>query len=253
MNAKVIGNGAVVVAICAAITLPMIVRHSADDEARARDETLRKQKEAIEELSAANANRKKEVVARNAGALTDEQLKELLRLRAEASALRRETNNLSRLNAESDAKHTGPGGERKLTAEEQAERARELSSELLEAAKNIMAALPEAERRDREGARPDLALNFNGMREYFPTVNGKRMPGLYTFNFIRAGGPKPGDNLILLETGTHETADGKIARTFAFADGRAEEVVAPDRENVDDYFTAWVKENWGTAGNPPEQ
>jgi len=253
MKANVIGNGAVVIALCAAITLPMIIWHRADDEARVRDEALGKQKEAIEALTVANTRRKQELAAGNADALTDEQMRELLRLRAEAGALRRETSHPARSATGGDAPQTESAARRKLTPEEQAERARELSSELLEAAKNIMAALPEAERHYRARAQPDLMLSFNGLREYFPIVNGKRMPGLYTFNFIRAGGPGPGDNLVLLETGSHETADGKVARTFAFTDGHAEEVVAPERENADAFFLAWTRENWGTAGDPPSE
>jgi prepilin-type processing-associated H-X9-DG protein len=252
MKANVIGNGAVVIALCAAITLPMVIWHRADDEARVRDEALGKQKEAIEALTVANAKRKQELAAGDANALTDEQMRELLRLRAEAGALRRETSHPARLATGGDASQAESAARRKLTPEEQAERARELSADLLDAAKRIVAALPEADRRFREKQGTGPPPDFPDLRNYFPTVNGKRMPGLYTFNFIRMGGPKPGDNLILTEGG-HETADGKIARTFAFADGHAEEVVAPDRENVDDYFTAWVKENWGTAEGSPGQ
>ena len=92
------------------------------------------------------------------------------------------------------------------------------------------------------------------MRDYFPKVNGKRMPGsIFLWIHSRMGGPKPGDNLILIELNTHETADGKLARTYAFADGHAEEVVASDRESADDYFKSWVKENWGTDWRPAER
>jgi prepilin-type processing-associated H-X9-DG protein len=242
MKANVIGNGVVIVAICAAIALPLMASRNAATEAQAKDDLLRKQKEAIEGLTAVNANQKKQLAGKNAGGLTDEQLKELLRLRAEAGALRKATNNLDKFETASDVK---------LTTEQQAERAQQLSAELLDAARRLVAGLPEAERRfwEKKGFQPD----FPDLRDYFPKVNGKRMPGAYTFGFIRMGGPKPGDNLVLLELNTHETADGKLARTYAFADGHAEEVVAPDRDNVDSYFTAWVKENWGAASNPPEQ
>ena len=139
MKANVIGNGTVVVALCVAITLPLAVRHNADAEARARAETLRQQKEAIGDLSAANAKRKATIAGQNAGGLTDEQVRELLRLRAVAGALRRETNNPGRLGAPDAAK---------LTPEEQAQRAQELSGgELLDAAKRLVAELPGAERR----------------------------------------------------------------------------------------------------------
>lgn len=240
MKANVIGNCVLVVAVCVGIAAPLAAWRNAQAAAQKKDELLRTQEVAITELSAANANRKKEIRKTTANALTDEQLKELLRLRAQASALRRETNNLDRLEAKA-----------KLTPEEQAERAQELSAELLDAARRIVAELPEAERhfREKQGAGPEL--NFSELRSYFPTVNGKRMPGLYTFGFIRDGGPKPGDNLLLVERGTHKTADGKVALTFAFTNGRAEEVVAPDSDDVDKYFRTWVRENWGTAGDPP--
>ena len=116
MKAKVIGNCMVVVAICVGIALPLAAWHNADAQAQARDESLRKQKKAIEELSTANANRRKEIPGRNADSLTNKQLNELLGLRAAARALRRETNYLGRAGAGSGATQIGLEAGRNLYA-----------------------------------------------------------------------------------------------------------------------------------------
>ena len=172
MKANVIGNGAVVVALCAAIGLPLLVWRHVDNEARARDEALRKQKETIEALTTANAKRKQELAAGNADALTDEQMRELLRLRAEAGALRKETNNLARSGAANTAK---------LTPEEQAQRAQELSGELLEAARRIVAELPEVERRFRERTGSRLAAEFSRFERIFSNRERKTHAGIIYF------------------------------------------------------------------------
>ena len=179
MKAHVIGNGIVIVAICAAIALPLTAWRNAEAQAQAKDHLLRQQKEAIDELTAANADQKKELAGKNTGAWTDEQLKELLRLRAEAGTLRKATNNSDKFEATNDAQPT---------IEERADRAQRFSSELLDAARRIVAGLPEAERRYREKTGVTWPLNISDLRDYFPMANGKPMPGLYTFEFIRGRG-----------------------------------------------------------------
>src|SRR5271170_5406920 len=124
MKANVIANCAVVVALAVGIAVPLVVWSNARAETQAKNEPLRRQKVAIEEILKANADQKKDIATGNTAALTDEQLKELLRLRAEATALRRESGNLGQPHAGTE-----------LTAEEQALRTEELSRELLDAAR----------------------------------------------------------------------------------------------------------------------
>ena len=238
MKATVIGNCLVIVAICLGIAAPLAVWRNAQAEAQAKDNLLRNQKEAIKEFSAANAIRKKETVARSADALTDEQLNELLRLRAEVSALRRETNNLGRL-----------GVETKLTPEEQAERAQEFSAELLDAARKILAALPDAQERFAAEHGGEAAKYFSDLRKYFPAIDGHRMPGLYSFAFAREEGPKPGDSLIL-ESGTHDSTNSQKARIYAFSDGRVLELDAPASQDADNFFESWEKQQLNSSRSP---
>jgi hypothetical protein len=188
MKLGILGNSAVVLLIAAGLAAPLITRSYVENQSRQGEGTLLRQTRELEQLTAENARLSNDA-ARAAGAsLSNEQMAELLKLRAEAGGLRRETNNLGRLGAANAAK---------LTPEERAQRAQELSGELLDAARRIVAELPEAVRRFREEQGTVTPLDFPELRSDFPKVNGKRMTGLYTFGFIRAGGPKPGDNLVL--------------------------------------------------------
>ena len=119
----------------------------------------------------------------------------------------------------------------------EAERNGQLAIETVQAMNNIVAALPAALQKfanDHNGRRP---TSFSELRNYFPISEGRRMPGLYTFEFIRDEGPQPGDALILREAGVRRRS-GTSSRVYAFGDGRVVE-----RTLNDDGFEAWEKQH----------
>jgi hypothetical protein len=239
MKANAITNCVVAAAICVSVAAPLMAWRSSEEAAQARDESLRKQKLEIDTLTTANASRKQELAAKNAGALTDEQMRELLRLRAEAGALRKQTNDLERWqaqNARLGAADESPPAERDAFA-------RQLSGELSNAAKNIVAELPAAQRKFAEEHQGASAKQLSELRKYFPNANGRRMPGLYSFDFVRDEGPQPGDTLILGESGEHPTPGGPPGKFYAFSDGQVVEVKAPTVEDAYKFFEEWEKEH----------
>src|SRR5262245_40159269 len=128
-------------------------------------------------------------------AMSSSDLAELLRLRGEVSRLREQTNALQKLQVENrqlaDRLTNRPPAYASMS---ETELKTQLSTETLQAMKNILAALPAALQSfadHRSGERPS---NLAALRDYFPT-NGGRLPGLYTFEFARDEGPLPGDAL----------------------------------------------------------
>src|SRR5882672_6845504 len=75
------------------------------------------------------------------------------------------------------------------------------------------------------------ASDFVELRNYL-TRDGHRLTGVYTFEFVREQGPRPGDALILREI-SPRSKDGKNVRVYGFADGRAVEMSFHDEEQYD--------------------
>ncbi len=171
------------------------------------------------------------------------QLTELLGLRNEIARLRGESHEIQMLREENRRLQAGqPDTAGHLPGEQtSAQMEAQLSAQTVEAMRNICRELPAALERFAAG-HANQAPSFSDLRDYFPAVNGRRMPGLYTFNFVRENGPQPGDTLILSEESSRTRADGKEARVYGFSDGTAVEVVL---EN----FESWEKQHLTSA--PP--
>ena len=60
------------------------------------------------------------------------------------------------------------------------------------------------------------------------------MAGLYEFEFLRGGGPKPGDALLLRAAPASRSWPGPAVRIYGFSDGRVLEV-----SSEDDHFDDW--------------
>jgi hypothetical protein len=172
-------------------------------------------------------------------ALPDEQMRDLLRLRAEAAALRRQTNESAGLalkNSRPDSQPPRPDDPASPQSED--ELAAELSTDTLEAMKGVLQELPGVVERfaqDHSGKAPE---QFSELRKYFPKVDGARMPGLYTFQFVREEGPKPGDTLILKEQ-SFRSRDDKAWRIYGFSDGKMVELSVPDGDETQRNFARW--------------
>jgi len=221
---------ALTVLVLLAVALPVTILRLTQLKAHSVRESLTSLANEIHQLEVENG--------RLSGMLRDfdrlqsgnEEERELLRLRNEVSQLREQTNtmanrHLGRIQQESGV---GPGPRHET----------ELSAQTLEAMQNICRELPLAmERFARDHTNQPSSLSE--LRKYFPLIDGRRMAGLYTFDFVREEGPRAEDLLILGEQGTRETADGKRARVYGFRDGNAVEV----RREEDD-FEIWEKEHF---------
>ena len=243
-------NGAfkwcVVAAIAAAgVALPLWLWQRTAAEFRETNESLLEQGRQLAQATAENLRLSNLVSHAGTPALSAAELQELLRLRGAVSRLRAQTNALPRLLEENllfqSRPTNAPGAIAPLSTEE---RDRALAAELLTAMKNVLAGLPQAMQKfaaDHGGRAP---TSFSELRNYFPDVAGRRMPGLFTFEFVRDEGPRPGDALVLRESGTHRGLLGNPARVYAFSDGT---VVEASPANGD--FDAWETQH---HLSPPE-
>lgn len=228
------------VIVVAAIAMPLAAWRHSRSALLEQDQQL--QRQGLEIAAVAREQRRTSNSALPGALLDEEQLRELLRLRAEAAALRRQTNEPAPANAQPGFGSAGAGeAESGRSAEE---RAAALRSETLEAMKGLLPAVPEAlERFAREHGgnkpRPD---QFSQLRKYFPKVEGARMPGLYTFQFVREEGPKPGDSLILKEQSWRSHL-GNAVKVYGFSNGEAIEVTFPDDGRAQQNFAAWESQH----------
>ena len=239
---------AVIILVAAGIAAPIWTWHSARRADRARAEALRQQDEQLARLTADNKRLSNEVSRTQDRALTDGQLAELLRLRAEAGALLRQTNSIQRLQDQNRQLQIGANLGGKWMPPEKGGFDGEVLAEMTGAARQIIAELPGAQQRFASEHGGETAKDFTELRKYFPTVDGRRLPGLYSFQFVRDEGPQPGDRLILCELGSHPTPEGKRAMLHVFSDGRVVEVKQANGDDADgDFIIAWQKQHMNSA------
>jgi len=206
---------------------------------REKNAALRLQTDRLAELTAEN-QRLSNLVVLAKPPFSDEQFRELLRLRGEVAMLRQQTNAIPQLRKENRRLAA-----RLATAQNQqvhttqAELDEQLSEETFEAMRNICLGLRTALQRfadDHTNQAPDSLVQLGN---YFP-ASGQPVVGLYSLQFLPEKLPvaAPDGALILRESGWHRKPDGKWARFYAYGDGRIVEA-APDDEN----FDAWEKKH----------
>jgi hypothetical protein len=216
----------------ASVVSPIFVWRHTRAELRHLNESLQWQ---TKEIAAARTN---QFANKNASparwALPDGDLREMMRLRAEAAALRRQTNESSAaVNKHRDSERSLADGQASSQSEE--EMAAEISSETLEAMRGVLQALPEASQRYAQEHKGKAPQEFSELRKYFPQIDGRRMPGLYTFQFVREEGPKAGDVLILKEQ-SFRSHGGFVSRMYGFNNGEATEVTVSDERAQRNFF-----------------
>jgi hypothetical protein len=179
-------------------------------------------------------------VAARAVALSSEELSELLRLRAEIGLLREQTNLIEQLKQENAQRNS----EQQIqAAKSQSQLAEELSADTVACMEAVLKELPSACARfatDHEGKAPSA---FHELRIYF-TRDGHPLTGIFSFEFVREAGPKPGDTLILREVSSH-FRDGKAVRVYGFADGTAKEMIFSDQEQEGREQIRWERAQLG--------
>jgi len=239
MTTTTLKVGFVIAIVIASVATPLVIQLHTQVKFHETNQALRRQANRLAQLTTEN-KRLLNLVAQSKATLSDEQLRELLRLRNEVGQLRTQTNVIQKLQEENRQLYAGV-----VTAQNQeaqmspAERDEALSGEIIEAMKNISRELRPAMQRFANDPTNQALTDFSKLRNYFPTSGGNRMTGLFTFGFVRHNGPMSGDTLILSENGARTKPDEKLARVYAFSDGRVVEVTGPD----EDYFEAWEKEH----------
>jgi hypothetical protein len=222
---------------------PWLIRHSAQVEWRERDESLRQQARQLSQL-AAETERLSNLVAQPQPPrpLSQEQLRELLRLRNEITWLRQQTNLAHQLQEENRQSLAGATGaqnqQTQLSPEALAE---QLSSETTEAMKNLLAALQPALRKFAMEHSNRVPGELLEPRDYFPSSEGPKLL-LHSFQFVPGAQlmGAPAGALVLREATLHGRPNGKWARVYGFADGSVIEVTDDD---VGEDFDAWEKQH----------
>jgi hypothetical protein len=126
-----------------------------------------------------------------------------------------------------------------------------LATETLQAMKNISAALPAAMQAFAAAHNGQSPKRFSNLTKYFPTNDGRRLPGLFNCAFVRDEGPQPGDTLILQEAGSRLLPDGATReRIYAFSDGTTVPVRHPNSQPDQD-FEVWEQDHMKSP--PPAQ
>ena len=234
--------------IALSIALPLLVQRHMRARLRETDRASQKLAERSQHLETENQRLSNSVAQANAESLSADQLQELLRLRGELGRLREQTSAIQKLSDENQRLQANAGASQPQTAPmSEQELNDKLAAETVQTMKNIFTELPSALQKYASEHNGEYPHDFPQLRKYFPSANGNRMPGLYTFEFIRDGGPLPGDALILRETGIRWRPDKTKSRAYAFSDGRVvEQTVSDDGE-----FDAWEKQNLvQSAANP---
>lgn len=224
----------------AGIALPLVLRARFEAELRHNRETLCAQAERLRNLqrktSAASTS------SNSADALSTEELSELLRLRGQIGLLHEQTNLAEKLRQE-NARLKAGSKEQLQTPKSESQFADELSADTITCMENILRELPSACARfaaDNEGKAP---TDFYDLKNYL-TQDGHRLTGVYTFEFVRGEGPKPGDALILREISPRSKKTNML-RVYGFADGRAVDMSFPDDDGPGKEQIRWERAQLG--------
>lgn len=226
------------------IALPLVVRTRFEAELRHNRKTLCAQAGRLRVLQS-----KAETTSTNsnsADALSAEELSELLRLRAQISLLREQTNLVEKFRRENARGNAGSQQEPQ-TPESQSQFAEELSADTIKSMESILRELPSACQRfaaDHKGKAPS---DFHELKNYL-TRDGHRLTGVYTFEFVRGEGPKPGDALIVREASPRSKETNSL-RVYGFADGRAVEMSFPISDEEGESQIRWERAQLGLT--PP--
>ena len=226
--------------VLAGLAMPWFIQHRGQAKWQAAQAALREQSRRLVQWTAEH-QRLSNLVQQVEPPLSEEQLKELLRLRNEFNGWRRQTNGLVQLRTENERlRGMLTSGQKPMSQMSETEQAEARAAETIDALKNMCLALPAALQgylRDHTNLAP---TSLAQLRRYFPTVDGQRFVGLYTFEFVSDAGPAgaPPNALILREQGERQNSNGKWTRVYAFGDGSVMEAVSDD-EN----FEAWEREH----------
>ncbi len=222
-------SGIAIAILIASLVAPCLLQSTGRAKLRDKQEFLRQQAGEAAQLKAEN-DRLSAIAIQPKTTLSEEQLRELMRLRSEAGQLH----------------STLAVAQNQTYYMTQSEFDRETALESLSALTNICRELPgmlQMYANDHTNQAPD---RFSDLLRYFRALGGSGV-GLYSFDFVRevevgksgeAIDLRPRDGIVLMEVYGHQTPDGKQSRFYGFMDGRSIEVT-PDDGN----FMTWEKQN----------
>ena len=231
--------------VIASVAIPVVLWRSTRFRLQEAKELSAKAADEVAQLTEDN-QRLSNLVGEAKQALSTEEGQELLRLRSEIGRLRGEMREADKLREENQRlKMPSPAMAALQAPRSAAELETELSMQTIDAMKDLCRELPAALQKflNDHGNQPQ---SLPELRNYFPMVNGRKIPGLYTFTFVRDEGPKPGDLLILREEGARGKLDGTMARVYGFRDGSAVEVSTSDGN-----FDLWEKQHLSPSPSGP--
>ena len=216
--------------------VPCALQHQVQFELRARRDALQQQAGRLSLLVEENRQLSNLVVqSKVSSPLTAEQLRELLKLRNEKRWLAEQTNLAARL-------APGTSDQAQLSP---AELTTALAAEMTEAMKRILPALQPALQKYTLAHSNQPPNSFSDLQDYFPSVAGRKMAGLRTFEFVREDreeGPRPGDVLMLRGDVGRRPGDDTEMRVYGFSDGRVMQV-----SSKDGHFDDWEAQHLTSA------
>ena len=238
-----IGIASVIVA--AGLATPLIVQHSASSKLRDQNQSLQAQLVQAAELAAEN-ERLSNALVQSRSTLSEDQMRELLRLRGEVGSLRRQTNDLTRLQEENRRLRTVRVEDAQTVEEEEKEQWKQVAIAKMNDAKLILLGMM-MHAADYPGA---MVTNFNQVTNYLrnpePAISGTN-----EFEFLYSGDLRaltnPASTIVIREREALQHPNGRWVRAYGFADGHSEYHTAPDGN-----FEAWEKPRLPVppSGNP---
>ena len=235
-----LGLGALVVA---GMATALVVEHQTQNRLRAENESWGRQ---LAQLQADKSEPSNQLApAGDSNLVPDQRLKELLRLRAEVGLLRQKTNELAKLLQRERSRpsaNDSPASDETNPADEQQ---RQMCIAKMNDAKLL--ALGELIYADANQGR--LATNFAQFASYV-TNAGESLTGTNNFELAYNGSisglTNPSSVILMRESESWPTSNGKWAKTYVFIDGHSEVNVQPT-----DNFDAFEQDH--SSSPPPNQ
>ena len=227
-----IGIASVVVA--AGVATPLIIQHGTLSTLRDQNQSLQLQADQAAQLAADN-ERLSNALAQSRNTLNDDQRRELLRLRGEVGSLRRQTNDLARLQEENRRLRAVRTEDAKAFEEQAEEQWKQVALAKMNDAKRIVLGMfLHAE--EQPGV---VVTNFDQVTKYLGNPDGT-LAVTNEFEFVYGGHfralTNPVSAIVIREREGTQLPNGKWIKSYGFADGHSEIPTEPDGN-----FEAWEK------------
>lgn len=221
MTGNKIKTGIVVVIVVASITTLWMIHRRSEDKLRGELQSLQEKLESLDQLTAEN-ERLSNLVAQSKSSVSDNRMRELLKLRAEVGSLNRQLAEKAKVQAQATARVAQ--ADQPADALEQQKRM--AIDKMADAKRYVLGFRMFAD--DNQGAFP---TNFDQVSAYFRD-SSSAPSGTNDFEIVYRGSldglTNAGSVILVREWLAWRTADGKWAKVYGFADGHSE--VHTDRE-----------------------